>query len=94
LLQEFAKLRAAAPQDEELERARRYLVGTHAIAQQSGLSVLGELVDAWLFGRGLDERREYVERIAKVTGPDLQALAERYFDATRVVEGVVRGSVA
>ncbi len=94
LLQEFAKLRAAAPQDEELERARRYLVGTHAIAQQSGTSVLGELVDAWLFGRGLDERREYVERIANVTGPDLQALAERYFDATRVVEGVVRGNLA
>ena len=40
---EFAKLRDAAPSAEELERAQRYLIGTHAIAQQSGGTVLGEI---------------------------------------------------
>ncbi len=91
LLSEFAKLRAAPPTAEELERARRYLIGTHAIAQQSGGSVLGDMVDAWLFGEGLHELREFETRIRAVTGDDVQRIAQRYFDPARVVEGVVRG---
>lgn len=92
LLDEFAKLRAAAPTADELERARRYLIGTHAIAQQSGSSVLGDLVDAWLFGEGLHELQEVETRIAAVTDADVLAVAERYFDEKRVVEGIVRGT--
>jgi len=91
LLGEFAKLRDAVPHADELERARRYLIGTHAIAQQSGASVLGELVDAWLFGSGLSERREYASQIAAVRDEDVRALARRHFDPSRVVEGIVRG---
>ncbi len=91
LLAEFAKLRDAAPTVEELDRARRYLIGTHAIAQQSGGSVLGDMVDGWLFGDGLHESREYESRIAAVTADDVLSLATQYFDPTRVVEGVVRG---
>jgi zinc protease len=92
LLREFEKLRAAAPTAEELDRAQHYLIGTHAIAQQSGGNVLGELVDAWLFGSGLAERREFATRIAAVTPDDIRALAERYFDPSRVAEGIVRGT--
>ncbi len=92
LLREFAKLRDDVPQHEELERARRYLIGTHAIAQQSGAAVLGDLVDAWLFGTGLDERRAFAGQIEAVTAQDVQRLARRYFDPARVVEGLVRGN--
>jgi zinc protease len=92
LLREFAKLREAAPHREELERAQRYLIGTHAIAQQSGSTVLGDIVDAWLFGRGLGERREFEAHIAAVRDTDVRALAERFFDPARAIEGVVRGT--
>jgi len=91
LLNEFAKLRNAAPKAEELERARRYLIGTHAIAQQSGSSVLGDLVDAWLFGEGLHELEQVEANIAAVTHADVLDVAQRYFDPARVVEGIVRG---
>ncbi len=91
LLGEFAKLCEAAPTDDEMERARRYLIGTHAIAQQSGGSVLGELVDAWLFGDGLQERHEVVTRLAAVQGADVLRMARASFDPSRVAEGVVRG---
>ncbi|WP_411281272.1 M16 family metallopeptidase [Gemmatimonas sp.] len=91
LLGEFAKLCDAAPTDEEMERARRYLIGTHAIAQQSGGGVLGELVDAWLFGEGLHERHEVVDRLAAVQGDDVLRMARASFDPSRVAEGVVRG---
>jgi zinc protease len=92
LLLEFAKLREAPPSHEELERARRYLIGTHAISQQSGASVLGDMVDAWLFGEGLHELREFESRIASVTGDDVLALAQRYFTESNAVEGIVRGT--
>ncbi len=92
LLLEFAKLRDAAPTAEELERARRYLIGSHAIGQQVGSAVMGELVDGWLFGSGVGEREEFCARIEAVTANDVQALAERYFDPECVVEGIVRGS--
>ncbi|QJR34216.1 M16 family metallopeptidase [Gemmatimonas groenlandica] len=93
LLGEFAKLCDAAPTDDEMERARRYLIGTHAIAQQSGGSVLGDLVDAWLFGEGLHERHEVVDRLAAVQGADVLRMARASFDPSRVAEGVVRGSL-
>ena len=76
---------------EELERAQQYLIGTHAISQQSGSAVLGDAVDAWLFGAGLEERAAFDRQIAAVTAADVRALAERYFDPSRVIEGVVRG---
>ncbi len=94
LLGEFAKLCEAAPSADEMERARRYLIGTHAIAQQSGASVLGDLVDAWLFGDGLHERHEVVARLAAVQGGDVLRMARASFDPSRVAEGVVRGVIA
>ena len=92
LLLEFAKLREAAPSDEEMERARRYLVGTYAIAQQSGASVLGDMVDAWLFGEGLHEPHEFERHITDVTGGDVLALARQFFAPTNAIEGIVRGT--
>lgn len=92
LLREFAKLRDAAPSDVELDRARRYLIGTHAIAQQSGSAVLGEMVDSWLFGEGLSERTDLAARIEAVSANDVRDVAQRFFDPARVVEGLVRGT--
>jgi len=91
LLDEFAKLRAAPVSADELARAREYAIGTHAIRQQSGASVLGDVLDAYLFGTSLEELTEHDSRIRSVTAEDIQALANRYFDESRVVEGVVRG---
>lgn len=92
LLREFAKLRETPVLDEEVERARRYLIGAHAIGQQSGGAVLSDMVDAWLFGDGLHELGEHTERIAAVTAADVQSLAHRYFDPAHRAEGVVRGT--
>lgn len=93
LLREFAHFVREAPTEEEMERARRYLVGTHAISQQSGGAVLGELVDSWLFGEGLHERHEVEARLSAVTAGDVHALAQRYFNPDVVVEGLVRGTM-
>ncbi len=46
----------------ELEQAKTYAIGVHAIRQQSGGAVLGEIVDAYLFGR-LAELEEFEARV-------------------------------
>ena len=91
LLAEFAKLRDAEVSAEELERAKRYAIGTRAIRQESGGAVLAELVDAWLYGAGLGELDEHDDRILAVTPRQMQDLARRYFVEERRVEGIVRG---
>lgn len=94
LLNEFAKLRETPVSDDELQRAKTYLVGTHAISQQSGASVLADIVDAWLFGSGLAERTTFTADVERVTALDVQALAQKYFNSERRVEGIVRGVIA
>ena len=91
LLAEFEKLRDRPVTAQELARAQEYAVGSHAIQQQSGAAVLGDVVDAWMHGAGLEELGEFEARVRALTPADLQAAAARYFDPARRVEGLVRG---
>ncbi len=91
LLAEFEKLRNAKVTDEELRRAKQYTIGTHAIRQESGAAILGDILDAWMFGSGLGELDQFEQRISAVTPADIQDLAQEFFDPSKHVEGVVRG---
>jgi zinc protease len=93
LLAEFARFADAPVTDDELDRARVYALGSHAIARQSGAVVLADLIDAWLFGAGLEELDEFEEKISAVTARDIQQLAAT-LDPERRVEGIVRGTRA
>ncbi|MEX2179611.1 MAG: pitrilysin family protein [Gemmatimonadaceae bacterium] len=90
LLAELHKLRVEPVADEELERAQMYALGTHAIRQQSGGAVLGEIAEAWMFG-SLAELDQHEARVRAVTPESIRATAHRYFDPERRVEGIVRG---
>ena len=91
LLAEFAKLCERPVGADELERAQRYAIGTHAIRQESGGAVLSDMVDAWLYGHGLEELGEYEARVSAATPAMLQRIAQQYFHPDRRVEGIVRG---
>jgi zinc protease len=91
LLAECAKLRDEPVTEEELVRAARYAIGSHAIALQSGAVVLGEMLDAWLFGEGLEELAEFEARVSAVTAHQIQSFAMTAFDPERRVEGIIRG---
>jgi zinc protease len=90
LLAEFAKLRDVPVTEDELQRAQRYSIGVHAIRQQSGGALLGDMMDAWLFG-DLTELEQHDARVQSVTTAKIQQLAQRYFDPAFRVEGIVRG---
>lgn len=93
LLAEFAKLRAEPVTREELAQAQEYAIGTHAIRSQSGGALLGEMIEAWLFGRGLGEIDEHDARIRNVTAREMLEVANLYFDESRLVQAVIRGAV-
>ena len=52
--------------------------------------MLGDMVDAWLFGR-LAELAEFDARVRGVTATEMQQIARAYFDEGRRVEGIIRG---
>jgi zinc protease len=91
LLREFERFRDELVTDDELARAKRYAIGSHAIRQESGGAVLGEMLDAWMFGSGLEELTRYETAIQAVTPDDILSVAREFFDPSRRVEGVVRG---
>jgi zinc protease len=91
LLAELAKFRETLVTADELARAQTYAIGTNAISKQSGAVLLGEMVDAWLFG-SLRELPDYDRRVRAVTAEGIRAAARRYLDPDRRVEGIVRGA--
>jgi zinc protease len=91
LLAEFARLREEPVTEEELERAKRYEIGSHAIRQESCGAVLGDMIDAWMLGTGLSELEQHDQRVSAVTADDVLRVSREYFEPSRRAEGVVRG---
>ena len=92
LLAEFARLREEPVTAEELERAKRYAIGSHAIRQESGGAVLGDMIDAWMLGSGLGELAEHDSRGVQRLRPRRSCSSRvKYFDPARRAEGMVRG---
>ena len=90
LLKEFAKLRTEPVTAEELSRAQTYAIGVHAIRQQGGGALLGDMIEAWMYG-SLAELSEFEDRVRAVTAERMMQVARQYFDPERRVEGIVRG---
>jgi zinc protease len=94
LLAEFERFREAPVTEDELARSKEYLIGSRAISRESGGAVLGEMLDAWLFGKGLDELLEHDASVRAVSAQDVRGVARACFHPEWVVEGVVRGSTS
>jgi zinc protease len=92
LLQELARLRDEPPSEEELERARRYTIGSWQIRTQTNGAQLSDLAGALMLGDGMDEIREFEARVNAVRRDDVLAAARAWLDEDRLVEGVVHGS--
>lgn len=93
LLAELARLGergAGAITEAELARAQTYAIGTHAIRQESGAAVMGDVLDAWLFG-ALAELPRYDADVRAVALDAVREVARECLAASPVGEGVVRG---
>jgi zinc protease len=77
---------------DELERARRYMLGAWQIRQQTHARQLADLAYALMLGEGLGELREYESRIRAVNAEQVRAAAARWLDGEHMIESIVRGS--
>ena len=80
--------------DEELRQATSYLAGQAEVSRQNGAAVAGEILEAWIAGRGLEDLVDPAARYRSVTAADVQRVAEDYLVPARRAEGVVRGTGA
>jgi len=77
------KVRAETISPEELEGARRYLVGTTKISRQTVSSRTGQALLDSLYGLGLDHGERHLAEIEKVTAEEVRAAAERFLAPDR-----------
>lgn len=94
LLEQLETVLAEPPGDDEIERARRYLIGSFAIDQQRAAVRASHVALDSLYGLGPDADRRYAERVRAVTRDDLLRVARRVLRldaATTAVVGDVPG---
>src|SRR5881296_1256044 len=91
LFQEIARLRHEGPRSEEVERAVRYVRGSHAISLQGNAQRAYRYADAEVRGIGMEAVQVYPERIASVGFDDVHDAIWRYLDPDHCAMGVLRG---
>jgi len=97
---ELNRLATTSPSDEELAKAKRFLVGIEAIQLQSRGDVAHELATLWVDGLPPEEIGIYGKKIAETTTADVDTAAKKYFPASRTAivavgeDKVVRDALA
>ena len=97
---ELNRLATTAPSEEELSKAKHYLVGIEAIQLQSRASLSSQLAGLWVDGLPPEEIGIYGRKITSTTVSEVETAAKRYFPAfqTAIVavgeEKVIREALA
>ncbi len=90
MFEELAKLLQQPPSDEELERAKRYLIGNHAIGLQRNSAHAGLISLNALYGLGPDADRAFPEQISAVDKDEVLRVARRIINLDTYTLAVVR----
>ena len=75
---------------DEVGRARRYLIGAHAVALEPRSAIAAALASGEVYGQGPREFRRYGDAINRITPADVQRVARKFIDPRREVIAVVR----
>jgi zinc protease len=100
ILYELNRMVTTSPTTDELETAKRFLVGIEAIQLQSRSAVSGELARLWVNGLPPDAIGTYGRKVAAITTQDVDTAAKKYFPAAKTAivavgeEKVVRDALA
>ena len=97
---ELNRLATTSPTEEELSKAKHYLVGREALRMQDRASLAQRLATLWVDGLEPDQIGVFGRKVAETTVADVNAAARKYFTAYRTAiiavgeEKVIRESVA
>jgi zinc protease len=84
LLDEIAGMRDKPVPVDELEDAKRAIVAGFALSLESPQRMLGYYTERWTYGLPSDYWDTYPSRISAVTAADVQAMARKYWDGSRL----------
>ncbi len=84
-LEELARIRDEKPKPEEVEDAKRYLLGRLPFQVTTNSQIAEQLLSIERYGLGLDYLDTYRTAVAAVTPDDVQAAAQKYLDPKRMV---------
>jgi zinc protease len=87
--EELTRLLDAAPAPEELERARRYLIGNFEIDRQRCAVRAAHMALDALYGLGADAQRRHAGAVAAVSASDVLRVARRILRFDAAVEAAV-----
>jgi zinc protease len=87
---ELRRVLDTAPDAAGLDRARRYLIGSHAIDQQRSSSRAMQIALDARYGLGPDADAGYPDRIAAVTAEDVLGVARRVIDLATASVAIIR----
>jgi zinc protease len=79
-LKEVNKLRDEPPTKQEVDDAKKYLLGSLPFRFTTMSSVAGELLAAERYGLGFDYLEKFRKEVEAVTPEDVQAMAKKYID--------------
>lgn len=89
ILREVRRLHEEKVTDQELIRAKNYLLGNYLIARQTNAARAADLTFNDLFGFGSDFARRYREGIERVTADDILQAVRQYLSPDRYVLAIV-----
>jgi zinc protease len=87
---ELARVVDAPVPADELDRAKRYVVGAHDISLQRRAALASSLAFNDAYGLGWDSYRHYAASIQAVDAAAVQRVAQKYLDWSRAVIATVK----
>jgi len=87
--EELERLLTTPPSGDELERARRYLIGNFAIDQQRAAARAAHMALDSLYGLGPDASLQYPSEVRQIGVDDVQRVARRVIDLDAMVTSQV-----
>jgi zinc protease len=91
---ELARIRAEGVTDDEVARARSYLIGSHQIAMQRRAAVANAMAYHEAYGLGWQAWNDYDAQIHAVGRAEIAAAAATYLRDDRAITATVRPKVA
>jgi zinc protease len=84
-MKEVNKLRDEPPTAQEVEDAKKYLLGSLPFRFTTLSAVAGELLTAERYGLGFDYLEKFRKEVAAVTPADVQAMAKKHIDPKAIL---------
>ena len=90
VLRELKKVKEEGLTEEEVGRAKKYLVGNFEIGLQTDAAQANQMSLDELYGQGFDHYQKYPQEIQKVTRDDVNRVAEKYFNLEAYAIAIIR----